>query len=294
MTSIIYFGRTEKTTMNDRGLSERTVVVTGASKGIGRETAEKFVATGSNVAICSRSEEEITDFASELNNTDYPGEAFGMTCDVTEKRDVVQFIDATVAEFGAVDTLVNNVGDSIGDGKLHELDESTWDTNFEINLKGTFLCSREVLPLMAERGGGSLVHISAINATTGIGYTAYSAAKNALHAFSRVVATQYGCHGIRSNVILPGTISTDSRADRRESVEDSARDQLRDQYPLGHFGRPEDIANAALYLGSPNAAFVTGAEIPVDGGLSAGLDHTFESEYYDITDVPAGRKAQQN
>jgi 3-oxoacyl-[acyl-carrier protein] reductase len=272
--------------MNDRELSERTVIVTGASKGIGKETARQFAAAGSNVAICSRNEEEINDAATDINNADLPGHVIGEQCDVTNKEDVTEFIDSTIEAFGPIDTLINNVGDSIGDGKLHEIDEETWDTNFDINLKGTFFCSREVLPLMAERGGGSIVHISAINAQTGIGYTAYSAAKNALHSFSRVLATQYGYHGVRSNVILPGTISTDSRADRRDSVDDSARDQLRDQYPLGHFGRPEDIANAATYLGSPNAAFVTGTELVVDGGLSAGLDHSFESEYYDITDKP--------
>jgi 3-oxoacyl-[acyl-carrier protein] reductase len=275
--------------MNDRELSERTVIVTGASKGIGKETARQFAASGSDVAICSRNEEEIKNAAAEIDGSDIPGDVIGIQCDVTSEADVTEFIDSTIESFGAVDTLINNVGDSIGDGKLHEIDEETWDTNFDINLKGTFFCSREVLPLMAERSGGSIVHISAINAETGIGYTAYSAAKNALHAFSRVLATQYGYHGIRSNVILPGTISTDSRADRRDSVEDSARDQLRDQYPLGHFGRPEDIANAATYLGSSDAAFITGTELVVDGGLSAGLDHSFESEYFDITDSPAHR-----
>lgn len=271
--------------MNSRELSERTVIVTGGSKGIGKETARQFTVAGANVAICSRNRDEITSAAEEIDQ-DTPGKAVGIRCDVTSESDVTRFIESVVNEFGPVDTLVNNVGDSIDDGKLHEIDEQTWDTNLEVNLKGTFLCSREVLPHMIERGGGSLVHISAINAQTGIGYTAYSAAKNALNSFSRVVATQYGNHGIRSNVILPGTISTDSRADKREAVEDSARDQLQDQYPLGHFGRPEDIATAATYLGSTEAAFVTGTKLVVDGGLSAGLDHSFESEYFHITDLP--------
>jgi 3-oxoacyl-[acyl-carrier protein] reductase len=275
--------------MNERTLSERNVIVTGGSKGIGREIAKKFAIAGSNVAICSRDEGEIKCVADDINSADAPGTVVGRRCDVTKNDNVVEFISSVVDEFGGVDTLINNVGDSVGDGKIHEIDEETWDLNFNLNLKGAFLCSRESIPIMIERGGGAIIHISAINAQTGIGYTAYSAAKNALHSFSRVLATQYGCHGIRSNVIVPGTISTDSRADRRESVNNSARNQLRDQYPLGHFGCPEDIANAAKYLGSSKSAFVTGTELVIDGGLSAGLDHSFEEEYFDITDKP-GKK----
>jgi 3-oxoacyl-[acyl-carrier protein] reductase len=143
---------------------------------------------------------------------------------------------------------------------------------------------------MMENGGGRLIHISSVNGLTGIGLTAYSAAKSGLFAFSRTIATQYGRHGIRSNVIWPGTVETErQREEMAEGDTQLLREEWLDQYPLGRFGRPDDVANAALYLGSKLSEFVTGSELVVDGGLTCGLDHRFEQIVYDVEERPPRR-----
>jgi 3-oxoacyl-[acyl-carrier protein] reductase len=273
--------------MAERELVDDAVIVTGASRGIGATTAKLLAERGADVSICSRDRDDVTAVETEINESDRPGRALAVECDVTDPDDVAAFVDATVEAFGTVDGLVNNVGDSVGDGMIHEIDAEVWDRNLEINLKGTFLLSREVVPIMAEQGGGSIVHTSAVNGATGIGYTAYSTAKGGIIPFSKLLATQYGYHGIRSNVISPGTIATESRAERRSTVDDDSRNELLDQYPLGRFGSAIEVAELTSFLLSDRASFITGTHIPVDGGLTAGLDHTFQDSYYGIEELPS-------
>lgn len=266
-------------------LNNTVAIVTGASKGIGKATAARLASRGASVAICSRNQDEIENTATEIED-EHDSPILGVACDVTKPDEVSAFIDEVTEEFGAIDVLVNNVGDSIDDGMVHEIDVDTWDRNLMLNLRGTFLCTREIIPMMVDNGGGSIVHVSAVNGMTGIGYSAYSTAKAGIVSFSRLIATQYGYHGVRSNVVSPGTIVTPSRQERRESVEDEARKQLLDQYPIGRFGTPDEVAAAISFLASEDASFITGATLPVDGGLTSGLDHTFEQEYYDIESEP--------
>lgn len=152
-----------------------------------------------------------------------------------------------------------------------------------LTLTGTYRCSRAAVARMAAGDGGGLVHVPSVNAFHGIGLAAYSAAKNGIVGLSRVLATQYGRHGVRSNVLCPGTVITEASSPKLTDPDYSnVREEWLDQYPLGRFGSPEDVAEAALFLGSPRSSFVTGIELVVDGGLSAGPDQSLELSMYDI------------
>ena len=278
--------------MPDNILADETAIITGASKGIGRAIAERFAEAGANVIICARSQETIDEVADAINNAD-GGSALGVRCDVTDSADVTALVDAALDEYGAVDVLVNNAGGMIRDDNPHRIDEEIFDANIEVNLKGQYLVASEVLPVMVENDGGSMIHMGSVNGLFGIGLTAYSAAKSGILSLSRNIATQYGRWGIRSNVISPGTIATKNREDEMSDTEARQRDGGRtahdewiDQYPLGRFGRPREIADATLFLASEQAGFVSGTNLVVDGGLTAGLDSTFQTRIYDADDRP--------
>lgn len=277
--------------MSDHELAGEIAVITGASKGIGRAIAEHFAAAGANVVICSREQEAIDEVAAAITKED-GGDALGVECDVTDSAAVEAMVDAALAEFGTVDALVNNAGGMIRDDNLHRIDEETFDRNVEVNLKGQYLVASELLPVMIENDGGSMVHMGSVNGIFGIGLTAYSAAKSGILSLSRNIATQYGRFGVRSNVISPGTIETKNREDEMTETESrqqegkTAREEWIDQYPLGRFGRPREIADATLFLASDRSSFVSGTNLVVDGGLTAGLDSTFQTTIYDADDRP--------
>ena len=276
--------------MEEQTLTDRTAIVTGASQGIGKVIARRFAADGAETVICSRSRERIEAAATEINrslNTDDAGRVHPIPCDVTIETDVRELVDLTLAEFGEVDVLVNNAGGSIGnDGKVHTVDSETWDKSLALNLTGPFLCSREVIPLMAEGDGGSIVHVSTANALSGIGTSAYSSAKAGLSSLSQNIAVHYGTFGIRSNVVSLGTIMTESRQEQMANPPTDTHQELRDEYPLDRFGRMEEVAEAVLFLASPRGSFVTGVNLPVDGGLTAGLSQTFHRAVSNIENQP--------
>jgi 3-oxoacyl-[acyl-carrier protein] reductase len=272
----------------DAPLADDAAVVTGASRGIGRAIAEALAAAGADVAICSRARDRVAPVAEAITDaTDR--DAIAVECDVTDAEAVDRLVDRTVDRFGGVDVLVNNAGGSSGeDAPLHRVDEDSWDWHVDVNLKGPFLCTRAVLPHMVDDGGGRIVHVGSVNGLTGIGLTPYSAAKSGLLALSRNVAVRYGHAGVRSNVLSPGTVVTATRREEMDETEeragdaDAARRRWLDQYPLGRFGEPEEVAEAALFLASNRSSFVTGHNLVLDGGLTAGLDQAFQREIYGV------------
>ncbi|MFC6763794.1 SDR family NAD(P)-dependent oxidoreductase [Natrinema soli] len=277
-------------------LTEKTVIVTGATRGIGRAIAERFAAERANLVVCSRSEDDVTTVAEQLR-VDHGVDAIGLPCDVTATDEIEAMVDATLERFDGIDVLVSNAGGSIDDDNLHRIDEEAWDRTVELNLKSLFLVSREVAPAMVESGGGSIVHMSSVNGIDGIGQIAYSSARSGVLGLSRLIATQYGHHGIRSNVVCPGTIETDRRdramnevGESRDSAEHDGewtqRDQWIDQYPAGRFGTPDEVAAAALFLASEMSSFVNGTSLVVDGGLTAGLDWSFQRQIFQSEERP--------
>ncbi|WP_058365821.1 SDR family NAD(P)-dependent oxidoreductase [Haloparvum sedimenti] len=280
--------------MVELSLADRPAIVTGASRGIGREIAAAFAEAGGDVAICSRTYEDVAAVAEELTDA-HEGRVVPVECDVTDADDVRDLVDTAVEEFGDLRVLVNNAGGSVESADLlHRCSEEEFEWMLELNLKAPYLLARETLPAMIAAGGGSMVHVGSVNGLFGIGLAGYSEAKSGLLALSRNIATHYGQYGIRSNVLSAGTIETQNRRDEMESTEQrsggtSARDRWLDQYPLGRFGRPREVADTALFLASDRAGFITGENVVVDGGLTAGLPQSFENEIYQADEPPSDR-----
>jgi 3-oxoacyl-[acyl-carrier protein] reductase len=276
--------------MREPDFADRTAIVTGASRGIGKAIAQQCAANGAATVICSRSRDRIeaaaTDIEQALNNDD-TGTVFPIECDVTSESAVREVVDTTLAEFDGIDILINNAGGSRGDdGRVHTVDDQTWHESLAVNLTGPYLCSREVIPAMAAGDGGSIVHVSTANASTGIGASAYSAAKAGLYALSRTIAVHYGSFDIRSNVLSLGTIMTEHRQERMNNPPTDTHHELLDEYPLGRFGWPEEVADAALFLASSRSSFITGVDLPIDGGLTAGLSQALHRGVSNVDDQP--------
>jgi len=277
--------------MIELSLADRPAIVTGASRGIGRQIATTFAAAGGDVAICSRSYKDIEPVAEQISDA-HDGRVVPVECDVTEADEVRELVDTAIEEFGDLRVLVNNAGGSVESADLlHRCDEETFEWMLDLNLKGPYLLAREALPAMIAAGGGSIVHVGSVNGLFGIGLTGYSEAKSGLLALSRNIATHYGQYGVRSNVLSAGTIETQNRKDEMENTEDrsegmNARDRWLDQYPLGRFGRPEEVADTALFLATERSGFITGENIVVDGGLTSGLPMSFQNEIYQADEPP--------
>ncbi|MFC7130227.1 SDR family NAD(P)-dependent oxidoreductase [Haloferax chudinovii] len=280
--------------MVELSLRDRPAIVTGASRGIGREIAARFAEAGGDVAICSRSLDDVRPVAEELTAA-HDGRVVPVECDVTDRDEVRSLVDTALDEFGEVKVLVNNAGGSDESANVaHRCDEETFERMVDLNLKSQFLLSKEVLPAMVAAGGGSMVHMGSVNGLFGIGLSGYSEAKSGLLAMSRNIAAHYGQHGVRSNVISAGTIETASRREEMENTEgrtgdSNAREGWLDQYPLGRFGTPREVADTSLFLASELSSFITGENVVLDGGLTTSLSTSFINEVYDADEVPSRR-----
>lgn len=248
-------------------LDRQVAFVTGGGSGIGRAICERFAAEGATIIAADWNLPLAEETIRLIEASGGSGLAIDM--DVSRAAQVNAAIALATSRYGQIDLLVANAGLSDGTDIL-TIDEETWDRNLDIVLKGTYLCARAVLPAMIARKSGVILTISSVNGLTGLGEEAYSAAKAGLMNLTRNLAMRYGRDGIRANCICPGTIQTPIW-DRRLLVEPDALDTLKEWYPLGRVGMPSDIANAALFLCSRQASWITGETLNVDGGLMAGL-----------------------
>jgi meso-butanediol dehydrogenase / (S,S)-butanediol dehydrogenase / diacetyl reductase len=244
----------------------RVVIVTGAGSGIGRVMANRFAGEGAKVAVVDWHGDRADEVAGEIAKAG--GAAAAIRCDVSVGREVKSMVADVESKLGAVDVLVNNAAIADGDDVL-EIDEPTWEKDVSVVLKSVFLCSKAVLPSMIERRSGVIVNITSVNGLSALGNEAYSAAKAGVINLTQGIAVRYGGHGIRCNAIAPGTIRTPIWQERvgRDPV---VFQRLVKWYPLGRVGEPDDIANAALFLASDEAGWITGTVLRVDGGLLAG------------------------
>jgi NAD(P)-dependent dehydrogenase (short-subunit alcohol dehydrogenase family) len=250
-------------------LENHVALITGGGSGIGRATARRFAAEGAAVAVFDRHADAAEGVAAEIAAAG--GAGLAVAGDVTDLA-ALEAAAATASDrLGPVSILVANAAVSEGDDPL-ATDEATWDRTVDIVLKGVFLSAKAVLPGMLAAGRGAIVTVSSVNGQTGIGEEPYSAAKAGVINLTQNLATRYGPAGIRANCIAPGTIQTpiwQPRVDRDPDV----FERIARWYPLGRVGQPEDIASAALFLASDEAAWITGAVLNVDGGLMAGIPH---------------------
>lgn len=247
-------------------LSNRIALVTGGGSGIGQAISLHFAQEGAKVVVADRYLERAEATATQIRTAG--GEAIALKADVSNGAEVSAMAEQAIATFGRVDTLVNNAGLSLGSDIL-TIDEETWDLNINVVLKSVYLCSKAIIPSMLANGKGSIINISSVNGLTGIGEEAYSAAKAAIINLTQNMAVRYGRQQVRVNVICPGTIQTPIWAERVEK-DPQVFTKLARWYPLGRVGQPEDVARAALFLASDDAAWITGATLNVDGGLMAG------------------------
>ena len=245
---------------------DRVVIVTGGGSGIGRVIASRFAAEGAHVAVVDWIGERANAVTAEIVTAG--GTAESILADVSSSRDVTAMARTVMSHLGPVDVLVNNAAIADGDDVL-EIDEATWEHDVAVVLKGVFLCAKAVLPSMIERRRGVIVNIASVNGLSALGNEAYSAAKAGVINLTQGIAVRYGRHGIRCNAIAPGTIRTPIWQERIER-DPVVFQRLVKWYPLGRVGEPEDVANAAMFLASDEASWITGVVLPVDGGLLAG------------------------
>lgn len=247
-------------------LHDRVAVITGGGSGIGQAIAVLFAAEGAAVMVADRFIDRAAATVKQI--TIAGGSAQAVAVDVADAAAVTAMAQQAVAAFGRVDLLVNNAAIAEGDDIL-TFDEATWNRNLDIVLKGVFLCAKALLPGMIDRRYGAIVNIASVNGLTGLGEEAYSAAKAGVINLTQNMAIKYGRHNVRVNVICPGTIHTPIWEPILHK-DPQVFKKLARWYPMGRVGKPEDIARAALFLASDDAAWITGATLTVDGGLTAG------------------------
>ncbi len=249
-------------------LAGKVAVITGAGSGIGRASARLFVAEGAKVVVA-----EIDESLGEASVREAGAGARFQRTDVTQEESVAQMVRRTKEAFGRIDILLNCAGGSLREDRpVAEVDLSVWDHTINLDLKGPFLCCRHVIPVMVDQGQGSVVNFSSVVALRGNHIAhAYVSAKGGLISFTRALAGAYSPKGIRVNAICPGVVLTErvkSRFVGGNQIRFGGIDNLAERYPFG-VGRPEDIANVALFLGSDESRMVNGAAIPAEGGISA-------------------------
>ncbi len=248
-------------------LANTVAVVTGGGSGIGRATAELFAREGARVVVADLHGDRAESVAKGID--DAGGTAMAVEADVATPEGVDHVFARADSVFAPVDILVNNAGASLGND-LRTIEPEIWDRNFDIVLKSAFLCTRAALPGMIARRKGAIVNISSVNGLMGLGEEAYGAAKAGMVNLTQNTAIRYGEFNVRANCIAPGTVDTPIWAERKK-VNPNVMQELAAWYPLGRVGQAEDIANAALFLVSDAASWITGVVLPVDGGLTAGL-----------------------
>ena len=248
-------------------LQDKVALVTGAFGGIGSAIARRFLAEGAAVIANDLCGAPPTDLHASV--PDGENRLIEHLADHAKESDVTAMMQCARERFGGLDILVNNAFASFDDTDIEALREDDWDRTLDASLKGPFLCTKHAVPLMKERGGGSIVSISSVNALRAVSETAYTAAKGGLISMMRLVAADFAECNIRSNVICPGTVATSASLDYWEQFP-AGFAELKRMYPLGRIGDPVDIANYVLFLASDESSWVTGTVHAVDGGLMAG------------------------
>ena len=248
-------------------LEDKIALITGGGAGIGRAMAETFAREGASVVIADRDEAAAQEVADAIVKSNGSAQAYAV--DVSSTDEVKALMGAIGEAHGRIDVLVNNAG--VGErADFRHLDDDAWDRVWAVNVDGTVRCAREAFSLLRASGKASIVNLSSVMATKHTRQmSVYSATKGAVSALTRSLAVEYAPYGIRVNCLCPGYVETALIG--RYTANPMIAKALLTQTPLRRFGTPQDIANAALFLASDEAAYVTGASLNVDGGMGTTL-----------------------
>ena len=260
-------------------LDGKVAVVTGAASGIGLATVELFVAEGAQVLAA-----DVQDAAGQALAARYPGQVQFAHCDVTQTAQIQAAIEAAAIAFGGLDILFSNAG-AVGTlNGVENFDEAAWDNTHALLLRSVVAGAAFAVPHLRRRGGGAIVNTSSVSALqAGYAPLSYSVAKAGVLHFTRLAAAELSAHRIRINAIVPGFIATSIfggmfKLDSAAALEMASRIEAKSGVanPIGRSGRPQDIAEAALFLASDAAGFITGTHLTVDGGLTIGPRHAWD------------------
>lgn len=247
----------------------KRVIVTGGGSGIGKATAEAFLGEGAKVAIFDISEKGGKKVIDELKKKGYDPLLF--VGDVSKSADVKRMVKGAVAKLGGIDVLFNNAGILV-EGTVEKVSEEDWDRIMSVNVKGVFLMSKEIVPIMLKQKKGAIVNNASCSGLVGDrNAIAYNTSKGAVVLMTKCLALDYALKNIRCNCVCPGEIETpmfQQEARARNMPLDEYRKELCGYHPIGRLGVPNEVANAVLFLASEDASFITGAAFSVDGGYT--------------------------
>lgn len=248
--------------MTDADLAGRVALVTGAAGGMGLAIAQRLAEHGARVAINDRTSEQLEAAAARMRSAGADVVAVG--ADVTSTDEVDAMVATVAAQWGSLDILVNNAG-VLRPTRFVDIDEAEWTFVLDVNLKGTYLCSRAVLPAMIERGWGRIVNLSSTagkNVST-VGGAHYTAAKAAILGLTRHVASEVAADGVTVNAVCPGLFDTDMV---RSTIAPERMAAYAQSFPIPRLGRPEEVADLVCFLAGERAAYITGASLDINGG----------------------------
>ncbi len=242
-------------------LNDKVALVTGSARGLGQAIAVKLAEAGADVALCDLNAEWLEETAEKVKALGRRAECYGVN--VAEGDSVAAGIKAIEKDFGKIDILVNNAGIT-KDGLLMRMSEDDWDAVLNVNLKGTFLCTKAVMRGMMKQRSGTIVNIASVIGLMGnAGQANYAASKGGVISFSKTVAKELSSRNVRCNAVAPGFI----RTAMTDALDEEVQNKMKELIPLSRFGEPEDVANVVLFLAGDASAYVTGQVISTCGGM---------------------------